>query len=70
MQEIMTVQEAAQFLNIGETLMYRLLRNGAVHGRKIGHIWRIRRQDLLDYFDQSDDNIHTWSCADRERSVV
>lgn len=70
MQEIFTVQEAARFLNVSETVMYRLLRNGTIRGRKVGHIWRVRKQDILDFFDSQSNNIRTRSCPDAERSDV
>lgn len=50
-KEILTVQEAANFLGVCDTVVYRLLRAGDIHGRKIGKMWRIRKADLLDYFE-------------------
>lgn len=55
-KEVFTAHEAAIFLNVCDTVMYRLLRSQAVHGRKVGKTWRVRKSDLLDYFDSSCDN--------------
>lgn len=45
-QELLTPEEAAQYLRVNPQTIYRLLRRGRLPGAKIGHQWRIRKSDL------------------------
>ncbi|RMF06386.1 MAG: DNA-binding protein [Candidatus Neomarinimicrobiota bacterium] len=49
-QEILSLEEAGRLLRLRKRTMYRLLKNGAIPGVKIGGQWRIRREDILRLF--------------------
>jgi len=44
--EILTLEETATYLRLNEQTTYRLLRAGKLPGIKIGHQWRIVREEL------------------------
>lgn len=44
--EILTVQETAKYLRLHLMTTYKLLRDGAIPGKKIGGQWRCWRGDL------------------------
>jgi len=46
---LLTVEEAAERLGIGRTLVFALLRNGELHSVQIGRLRRIRPADLEAY---------------------
>jgi excisionase family DNA binding protein len=46
---LLTVEEAADQLGIGRTLMYSLLRSGEVGSVHIGRLRRVRPTDLASY---------------------
>jgi excisionase family DNA binding protein len=47
--ELLTPEEAAEYLRVNPQTIYRLLRRGGIPGAKVGHQWRLRRQDLETY---------------------
>jgi excisionase family DNA binding protein len=49
---LLTVEEAAQRLRIGRTMMFELIRTGQVKSVKLGTLRRIRPADLQAYADQ------------------
>ena len=46
---VMTVIEVAEFLRIGRTTAYELVRTGEIPSVKVGRQIRVFREDLLDY---------------------
>lgn len=50
--EVMTLEEVAAFLKIGETTAYQLARAGQLPGRKVGREWRFLRDRVLDWLEQ------------------
>jgi excisionase family DNA binding protein len=51
-QELLSLSEAAEFLFVSKSTLYRLLGEGKLHGMKAGKQWRFRREDLLDYIER------------------
>jgi excisionase family DNA binding protein len=47
MDEILTANEAANYLKVTVRTIYRLIREGRIPGCKVGGSWRFRR-DILD----------------------
>lgn len=47
--EIMKFEEVMEYLNIGKSTLYKLLRNGEITSFKIGKVWKIPRQSVEDY---------------------
>jgi len=45
--EVLTAQEAADYLRVSLKTLYRLVAAGQVPGQKVGRSWRFRRADLV-----------------------
>jgi excisionase family DNA binding protein len=50
--DLLGVEEAAQFLGTSQTTLYRLLRQGDLKGLKVGRQWRFRKPDLTAYMER------------------
>jgi excisionase family DNA binding protein len=46
---ILTVPQAAEQLQVCERTLYEWLRSGRIPGRKIGRMWRMSEQVLIDF---------------------
>ena len=55
MDEILTANEAADYLKINVRTIYRLIREGRIPGRKVGGSWRFRKDILDDWLAGSGD---------------
>ncbi len=51
-QELLALEEAAEFLCVSKSTMYRLLDQGKLQGMKAGKQWRFRKADLLAYMQR------------------
>lgn len=51
--EIMKFEEGMKYLNIGESTLYNLLRNGDIRSFKIGKVWKIPRSAVEEYVRKS-----------------
>ncbi len=47
--DVLTAQEAADYLRVNVKTLYRLVRAGEVPGQKVGRSWRFRRSDLASF---------------------
>lgn len=45
-KEILTIEEAAEFLQLSKRSVYKLLRQGKIPGRKILNKWRFEKENL------------------------
>src|SRR3989304_6214729 len=52
MQELMTLEEVANYLRVNEKTIYRLLNDGAIPAMKIGHLWRFKVSEINEWLDQ------------------
>lgn len=50
--ELLTLDEAVQFLSTSKPTLYRWLAQGELKGRKVGKQWRFRRADLVAYLNR------------------
>lgn len=50
--DILTLDEMCEILNIGKNTAYRLLNSKEVNGFKIGHTWKIPKTFLEEYITQ------------------
>ncbi len=52
--DIMTVRDAAEYLNCHQSTIYRLLREGVLRSAafRLGGSWRIRRQALIEWMEK------------------
>lgn len=48
-KEVLTPAQAGVYLQISEASVRAMLRRGALPGRKMGRLWRLRRADLEEY---------------------
>ena len=70
--DIMTSQEAAEYLKIGIVTLKKKAREGSIPAAKVGRAWRFRRKDLEEWVggggDISEDDAD-WALAElvRER---
>ncbi len=51
-QDLLSLGDAAEFLCVSKSTMYRLLDQGKLRGMKAGKQWRFRREDLLAYMQR------------------
>ena len=49
--EVFTVEDLMEYLSIGRTTAYRLLRSGKIKTLKIGKLYRIPKKAIDDYVD-------------------
>ena len=47
--DIMSVDQLCEAFQIGKNTAYELLNSGQIKGIKMGNIWKIPRQNLIDY---------------------
>ncbi len=45
-KEIMTIEEAANYLQIGKRSIYKLAKEGRIPGKKILNKWRFEKESL------------------------
>jgi len=51
--EIMTIEEVAQYLKLKPQTVYKWAQEGTIPGAKLGKEWRFRRSILDEWIDQS-----------------
>ena len=44
--EILTIEQAAEFLQLSKRSVYKLLRQGKIPGRKVLNKWRFEKENL------------------------
>jgi excisionase family DNA binding protein len=54
-QDIMTSEEAAQYLRVGIVTLKKKAREGTIPASKIGRAWRFQRKDLDRWLDAGGD---------------
>ena len=45
-KEIMTIEEAARYLQIGKRSLYSLVKSGKIPGKKVLNKWRFEKESL------------------------
>ncbi len=50
--EIMTIPEVAEYLRLGESTVYRLVRDGELPAFRVGGKWRFHRKRLEHWIEQ------------------
>lgn len=48
-EDMVTIDDVCQMLNIGKNGAYRLLKEGKLHAFKIGRIWKISKFSVMEY---------------------
>lgn len=54
-REILTIHEAAAYLQIGTRSLYKLAREGKIPGKKVLNKWRFERESLKAWIRGSDE---------------
>ena len=49
--EVFTVEDLMEYLSVGKTTTYKLLRSGKIKTLKIGKLYRIPKKAVDDYID-------------------
>ena len=49
--EVFTVEDLMEYLSVGRTTAYKLLRSGKIKTLKIGRLYRIPKKAVDDYID-------------------
>lgn len=49
---LLTVGEVAQLMRVSNMTVYRLIKSGQLSAIRVGKNFRIRRKDVLRYFDE------------------
>lgn len=52
MPDLMTLEEVAGYLRVNEKTIYRLLSDGDIPARKIGHLWRFKATEIDDWLNR------------------
>jgi excisionase family DNA binding protein len=56
-EELLTIDEAAKFLDTSKSTLYRLLGQGDIKGTKVGKQWRFRKPDLTAYLERKPEDV-------------
>jgi excisionase family DNA binding protein len=62
--EILTAQEAADFLKISTKLLYKLINAGELPAKKIGNGFRLKKSVLLAYMNEGIDTLSPEEASD------
>ncbi len=54
MSQVLTFDEAKQFLRITASTLYRLIQNGVVPASKVGGQWRFKKERLEDWLSDQE----------------
>jgi excisionase family DNA binding protein len=62
-RKILTVPQAAEQLQVSERTVYEWLRDGKLPGRKIGKVWRMSEDAIVDFLrgnaNVAETNVHS-----------
>ena len=50
--DVLTVKEAREILRIGMNNMYHILQSGELKSIKIGRIYKIKKEDVIEYINR------------------
>jgi excisionase family DNA binding protein len=48
-KEILTIEEAADYLQIGKRSIYKLVKDGKIPGKKVLNKWRFEKESLREW---------------------
>lgn len=51
-QQVMTIDELAEYLQVAKSTLYKLAQDGKVPGQKVGKHWRFRKEAIDRWLDQ------------------
>lgn len=50
--KVLTIKEVAEFLDLNEATIYRLVNSGEIPGKKIGRVWRFSKKVVNEWFEK------------------
>lgn len=50
--EVMTIKQAADFLQLHYQTVYEKVKNKEIPASKVGRVWRIQKKDVLEYLER------------------
>ena len=53
-KEILTIEEAAEYLQIGKRSIYKLAKDGEIPGKKVLNKWRFEKESLRQWVSYGD----------------
>ena len=53
-KEILTIEEAAAYLQIGKRSIYKLAKDGKIPGKKVLNKWRFEKESLRSWVSHGD----------------
>lgn len=56
-EQLMTIKETSDYLNVNEKTVYRLLEKKELQGYKIGRVWRLKKEDIDKYLKKRSNKI-------------
>jgi excisionase family DNA binding protein len=66
MEELVTVQEVADYLKVSPQTIYRFAQQGRIPALKVGNRWRFRPADIESWLQQQDDHVLSILVVDDE----
>jgi len=54
-KEILTIEEAASYLQIGKRSIYKLAKDGKIPGKKVLNKWRFEKESLRQWVSRGED---------------
>ena len=55
-QEWLKLKQAAEYLQMHYQTMWKLIKDKKIPAKKMGGTWRVKREDLENYIEESDSN--------------
>src|SRR5450759_3465041 len=52
MEELMTLEEVANYLRVNEKTIYSILNDGDIPARKVGHLWRFKVSEVDEWLNR------------------
>lgn len=53
-KEILTIEEAAAYLQIGKRSIYKLVKDGKIPGKKVLNKWRFEKESLREWVSRGE----------------
>lgn len=56
-REILTIEEAAAYLQIGKRSIYKLAKDGKIPGKKVLNKWRFEKESLKEWISKGEEGL-------------
>jgi excisionase family DNA binding protein len=55
-EALLSVEEVAEYFGVTTTTVYRWCKEGRIPCLKIGKLWRVRREELVDILEEAEES--------------